>query len=103
MLSRKEYKKIKSDFLSPDMCNINEIWHKRIVSLFDTIEAQQQEIEHLKALSIELVEHTRKPDVPVLEWPLKIKYMGKIPPPVDKAIISSDYQKYLKGIEDLRD
>ena len=47
-LTIEEVQQIKDDWNDPNMGKPNNFWENRINSLFDTIEAQQQEIDKLK-------------------------------------------------------
>lgn len=44
-ISMEEFQQIKAAYLHPYMGRFNDLWDKRMLQLFDTIEAQQQEIE----------------------------------------------------------
>ena len=58
-LTMDEIEKIKADWNHPLMCK-NDFWDKRINSLFDTIEVQQQEIKQLRALVAITMETLKK-------------------------------------------
>ena len=59
-ISMEEFQQIKAAYLHPYMGRFNDLWDKRMLQLFDTIEAQQQELEKLKELTENLKELTTR-------------------------------------------